>query len=69
MNHISDPAGRAIIAEGLGGPGDFSAATLRLNRYNTISGVEFLDLNKIPREDCYYVSSPNGHQSSDFLYA
>jgi uncharacterized protein (DUF362 family) len=27
-------------------------------RYNTIAGVEFLDLNTIPREDCYYVRSP-----------
>jgi uncharacterized protein (DUF362 family) len=55
---LAREAGRIIIAEGSGGPGDFSAAVLRLNRYNTITGVEFLDLNKIPREDCYYVSSP-----------
>ncbi|MDR2527861.1 MAG: DUF362 domain-containing protein [Synergistaceae bacterium] len=51
-------AGRVIVAEGAGTGKPLSDPTIRLIRFNTIEGVEFLDLNTIPREECYYVSSP-----------
>ncbi|MDR2479540.1 MAG: DUF362 domain-containing protein, partial [Treponema sp.] len=51
-------AGRIIIAEGAGTGTPLSDPLITQIRYNTIAGVEFLDLNTIPREDCYYVSSP-----------
>jgi uncharacterized protein (DUF362 family) len=51
-------AGRIIIAEGAGTGEPLSNPTIRLIRFNTIEGVEFLDLNTVPREECYYVSSP-----------
>jgi uncharacterized protein (DUF362 family) len=35
-----------------------SDPTIGLIRFNTIEGVEFLDLNAIPKEECYYASSP-----------
>jgi uncharacterized protein (DUF362 family) len=52
-------AGRIIVAEGAGTGTPLSNPTIGLIRYNTIEGVEFLDLNTVRREDCYYVSSPN----------
>jgi uncharacterized protein (DUF362 family) len=51
-------AGRIIVAEGAGTGKPLSDPLIGQIRYNTIDGVEFLDLNTIPREDCYYVSSP-----------
>jgi uncharacterized protein (DUF362 family) len=51
-------AGRIIVAEGAGTGRPLSDPTIRLIRYNTIEGVEFLDLNTISKEECYYVSSP-----------
>jgi Uncharacterized conserved protein len=51
-------AGRIIVAEGSAFGEPFSKAALKSNRYGTIEGVEFLDLNTSPKEDCYYVSSP-----------
>jgi uncharacterized protein (DUF362 family) len=51
-------AGRIIIAEGAGSGTPLSNPTIGLIRFNTIEGVEFLDLNTVRREDCYYVSSP-----------
>jgi uncharacterized protein (DUF362 family) len=51
-------AGRIIVAEGAGTGTPLSDPLIGQIRYNTIEGVEFLDLNTIPREDCYYVSSP-----------
>ncbi|MDR2476420.1 MAG: DUF362 domain-containing protein, partial [Treponema sp.] len=53
-------AARVIIAEGAGTGTPLSAPLITQIRYNTIAGVEFLDLNTIPREDCYYVRSPQG---------
>jgi uncharacterized protein (DUF362 family) len=50
-------AGRIIVAEGAGTGTPLSDPTIGLIRYNTIEGVEFLDLNTVPREECYYVSS------------
>ena len=50
-------AGRIIIAEGAGTGEPLSDSTISSIRYNTIEGVEFLDLNSVSREDCYYVSS------------
>ncbi|MDR2793901.1 MAG: DUF362 domain-containing protein [Treponema sp.] len=52
-------AGRIIVAEGAGTGRPLSDPVIRQIRYNTIAGVEFLDLNTIPKEDCYFVSSPN----------
>jgi uncharacterized protein (DUF362 family) len=49
-------AGRIIVAEGAGTGQPLSEPLIRQIRYNTIAGVEFLDLNTIPKEDCYYVS-------------
>jgi uncharacterized protein (DUF362 family) len=51
-------ADRIIIAEGAGTGTPLSNPTIGLIRYNTIEGVEFLDLNTVPSEECYYVSSP-----------
>ena len=50
-------AGCIIIAEGAGTGTPLSVPTIGLIRYNTIEGVEFLDLNTVPQEDCYYISS------------
>jgi uncharacterized protein (DUF362 family) len=50
-------AGRIIVAEGAGTGRPLSDPTIGLIRYNTIEGVEFLDLNTIPKEECYYASS------------
>ena len=52
-------AGRIIVAEGAGGGEPFSKDGLKRNKYDAIEGVELLDLNTIPKEDCYYESSPN----------
>jgi uncharacterized protein (DUF362 family) len=52
-------AGRIIVAEGAGTGRPLSEPIISSIRFNTIEGVEFLDLNTIPREDCYLVSSPN----------
>jgi uncharacterized protein (DUF362 family) len=51
-------AGRIIVAEGAGAGEPFSKDGLKRNKYNAIAGVELLDLNTIPKEDCYYESSP-----------
>jgi hypothetical protein len=51
-------AGRIIVAEGAGTGEPLSEPTLGLIKYNTLEGVEFLDLNTVPREDCYFESSP-----------
>jgi uncharacterized protein (DUF362 family) len=51
-------AGRIIVAEGAGTGRSLSDPVIRQIRYNIIEGVEFLDLNTIPQEDCYLVSSP-----------
>ncbi|MDR1133116.1 MAG: DUF362 domain-containing protein [Synergistaceae bacterium] len=51
-------AGRIIVAEGAVTGTPLSDPTIGLIRYNTIEGVEFLDLNTVPIEECYYVSSP-----------
>jgi uncharacterized protein (DUF362 family) len=51
-------AGRIIVAEGAGTGKPLSGPIIGLIRYDTIEGVEFLDLNTISRENCYYVSSP-----------
>jgi uncharacterized protein (DUF362 family) len=51
-------AGRIIVAEGAGTGKPLSDPVIGLIRYDTIEGVEFFDLNTIPREKCYYVSSP-----------
>jgi uncharacterized protein (DUF362 family) len=50
-------AGRVIVAEGAGTGRPLSPPVIAAIRYDTIQGVEFLDLNEIPREECYYVSS------------
>jgi uncharacterized protein (DUF362 family) len=50
-------AGRIIVAEGAGTGEPLSEPIIGLIRYDTIEGVEFLDLNTIPKEECYYVSS------------
>jgi uncharacterized protein (DUF362 family) len=52
-------AGRIIVAEGAGTGKPLSEPLISSIRYNTIEGVEFLDLNTIPIEECYFVSSPN----------
>jgi uncharacterized protein (DUF362 family) len=52
-------AGRIIVAEGAGTGQPLSEPLISSIRFNTITGVEFLDLNTIPREECYFVSSPN----------
>ena len=51
-------AGRIIVAEGAGTGRPLSEPLISSIRYNTIEGVEFLDLNTVPREECYYASSP-----------
>ena len=52
-------AARVIVAEGAGTGRPLSDPVIRQIRYDTIAGVEFLDLNTIPKEECYFVSSPN----------
>ncbi|MDR1043829.1 MAG: DUF362 domain-containing protein [Candidatus Adiutrix sp.] len=51
-------AGRIIVAEGAGTGQPLSDPIIGLIRFNSIEGVEFLDLNTVPLEDCYYLSSP-----------
>jgi len=52
-------AGRIIIAEGPFDPDPFSVKNLEVSRYNTITGVEFLDFNTVSKNDCYYVTAQN----------
>jgi uncharacterized protein (DUF362 family) len=51
-------AGRIIVAEGAGTGQPLSDPLIKQIRFNTIEGVEFLDLNTVPKEECYYASSP-----------
>ncbi len=46
-------ASRIIIAEGTIAGDAFSKPYLRLNKYDTIQGVELLNLNALNEEDCY----------------
>jgi uncharacterized protein (DUF362 family) len=52
-------AGRIIVAEGAGTGKPLSEPLISSIKFDTIEGVEFLDLNTIPKEECYFVSSPN----------
>lgn len=52
-------AGRIIIAEGPFGPNPFTPENLAKSGFGTIEGVEFICLNDIPAEDCYYVTGKN----------
>lgn len=52
-------AGRIIIAEGPFGPDPFTPENLRKSGFGTIEGVEYLNLNDIPAEDCYHVTGRN----------
>jgi uncharacterized protein (DUF362 family) len=51
-------AGRVIVAEGAGTGRPLSDPVIKAIKYDTIEGVEFLDFNTIPKEECYYASSP-----------
>jgi uncharacterized protein (DUF362 family) len=46
-------ASRVIIAEGTIAGNAFAPAYLRVNKYDTIKGVELLNLNALNEEDCY----------------
>ncbi|MDP4094594.1 MAG: DUF362 domain-containing protein [Bacillota bacterium] len=49
-------AGRVIIAEGCFTGNALDDASLRLNKFNTIQGVEFYNFNDCEKKDCYEVS-------------
>ncbi|MDR0823167.1 MAG: DUF362 domain-containing protein [Endomicrobium sp.] len=53
-------AGRIIIAEGAFDPDPFSAANQKVSKFGTITGVEFVDLNALTKDDCYYILPQNG---------
>jgi uncharacterized protein (DUF362 family) len=59
-------AGRVIVAEGAFDPDPFSAANQRVSRYGTITGVEFVDLNALTKDDCYYILPQNGVTGKPF---
>ncbi len=51
-------ASRVIIAEGGFSGNAFSKAELALNKYDTIPGVEFLDINAVDKQDSYELTPP-----------
>jgi uncharacterized protein (DUF362 family) len=59
-------AGRIIIAEGAFDPDPFSPENQRISRYGTITGVEFVDLNALTKDDCYYITPTNGITGKPF---
>ncbi|GHT49154.1 hypothetical protein FACS1894102_3440 [Spirochaetia bacterium] len=59
-------AGRVIVAEGAFDPDPFSARNQQVSRYGTITGVEFVDLNALKKEDCYYILPQNGVTGKPF---
>lgn len=52
-------ASRIIIAEGNFAGNTFDANNLKLNLYDTIQGVELLNINDCGKEDCYELKHPD----------
>jgi uncharacterized protein (DUF362 family) len=59
-------AGRIIIAEGAFDPDPFSPANQQVSKYGTITGVEFVDLNTLTADDCYYITPENSITGKPF---
>lgn len=60
-------ASKVIIAEGTIAGNSFSASFLSINKYDTIEGVELVNLNAFGKEDCYELQ-PQGSLTGKALF-